>query len=409
MRNVLIISYYFPPVNKIAARRYGQMVEFMAENGWVPWVLTKDFSGDLPVLIDEAQIIRVPYESHKIEKESINNKNKINIIKKLIKMSGFQPSTVDSTIEWVRYVKRNADNIIEKLPTIDVVLSTFGPACAFELGLFFKRQFSCPAILDFRDMAAFIEVNKNVFSVFFDRFMEKKYVSDYDRLITVSPTLFDILNTNYKDKKTDVIFNGWTETNEKSVHSLKESRYIYYAGRIYPHRIKGLEYLLCSMKKAEKNIKIKIRSISVKWVEEKFLKTVKDLNMERFVEFLEPCDSETAKIESENAYINLIVEDMSTDNYWSKGNMTGKFMQLLPLDPPLLSIARKDNDMGPILKETGRGKLCSTVDEISDFLNSFEEDQDKYKIDIKKLEKYSKRSQAEKLCGIFNELMDITK
>lgn len=403
MKNVLIISYFFPPINKIAARRYGQMVDFMEENGWKPWVLTKDFEGDLAVPLTDEQVIRISSGSGVPGKGAVKS-NKMSFMKKSLRTLGFKPLTIDSTLKWSSAVKQQFPEIKGRLPEIDMVLSTFGPACAFELGIFFKNHYSCPAVLDFRDMAAFNEENKNVISIMLDRFIEKKYVKEYDWLVTVSPTLKSILNENYSCKKTDVIFNGWFESRKIESSSEINEKYIYYAGRIYPHRVKGLEFLLKSMKVSQEDIKLKIRSVSVKWVEDEFLKIVDEMGMKDRVEFLEECDSRTAEIESENAYINLIVEDLDTTSYWTKGNMTGKFMQLMPLEPPLLSIARADNDMGPILDETGRGKLCSTVDDIKGYLNDLEENYDKYRINLKKMNKYSKKAQALKLCSIFNDL-----
>ena len=59
MKKVLIISYHFPPVNNIASRRFGEMVSFMPNFGWEPFVLTTKSKGTLPVLIPEKKIIRI--------------------------------------------------------------------------------------------------------------------------------------------------------------------------------------------------------------------------------------------------------------------------------------------------------------------------------------------------------------
>ncbi len=40
MRKVLIISYYFPPINMLASKRYGTMCKYLEENGYKPYVLT---------------------------------------------------------------------------------------------------------------------------------------------------------------------------------------------------------------------------------------------------------------------------------------------------------------------------------------------------------------------------------
>ena len=40
MKKVLIVSYFFPPLNIIAAKRYGTMSKYFIKNGYEPYVLT---------------------------------------------------------------------------------------------------------------------------------------------------------------------------------------------------------------------------------------------------------------------------------------------------------------------------------------------------------------------------------
>ena len=58
-KNVLIVSYFFPPFNIIAAMRFGEMVSHMEEFGWRCWVVTTNSSGPLPVTISEKQVLRI--------------------------------------------------------------------------------------------------------------------------------------------------------------------------------------------------------------------------------------------------------------------------------------------------------------------------------------------------------------
>ena len=45
MKNVLIISYFFPPFNSSASRRYGQMTPYMEEFGWRGYALDRMQTG----------------------------------------------------------------------------------------------------------------------------------------------------------------------------------------------------------------------------------------------------------------------------------------------------------------------------------------------------------------------------
>ena len=64
-RKVLIVSFSFPPTNNIAAVRIGKSAKYLPRFGWEPIVLTADtakgYPQGLPVEINEANIIRMPY------------------------------------------------------------------------------------------------------------------------------------------------------------------------------------------------------------------------------------------------------------------------------------------------------------------------------------------------------------
>jgi len=402
MRNVLIVSYYFPPVNKIASRRFGQMVEYLEENGWKPWILTIRSSGDLPVRINEEQIVRI---SGNNKPQDIYNQ-KISFasrLKSLISQMGFKPITIDQTsFNWVKEVKGNFNNISDVLPELDAVISTFGPGAAFELGSFFKSKYNIPLILDFRDMAALKNGKKNILARIFDRVVEKKYVRKSSGLTTISPTLGSLLKENYRIK-TKVIFNGWDRLVVRETEGYK--KYFYYAGRVYPHQVESFKLFLSALVKISIGITLRIRSISIKMVDDELKRIVKEMNLDNRVEFLEPCSSDQAVEESREAFANLVFEDLEKRSVWPKGTLTGKFLQLISLSPPIVSIARSDNDMGAILKETQRGKLCSTTEDILDFFKDLNDNYDKYDLKLEKIEKYSKKEQAQQLCSFLDEVI----
>ena len=63
MRNVLIVSYYFPPFNSIASIRVSQFAYWLSKLGWNAVILTVDYrkpaEDPLDQLVDDASIIRI--------------------------------------------------------------------------------------------------------------------------------------------------------------------------------------------------------------------------------------------------------------------------------------------------------------------------------------------------------------
>ena len=74
MKNILIITYSFPPFNNVASKRYGNLVKYFQSNGYNPYVITTKSEGDLKNSLDEKNIFRFSHRENLIKK--ISNKGK---------------------------------------------------------------------------------------------------------------------------------------------------------------------------------------------------------------------------------------------------------------------------------------------------------------------------------------------
>ena len=83
--NVLIVSYYFPPVNSMASLRVHQFAHWLPKYNWIPTILTAENifcnSCDLNYTTDSSRIIRIKGRDpigkikHVIKQKSKNLKN----------------------------------------------------------------------------------------------------------------------------------------------------------------------------------------------------------------------------------------------------------------------------------------------------------------------------------------------
>lgn len=80
MKKILIVSYYFPPLNLIAAKRYGTMCKYFEEYGFEPYIITTKHDRafiewnvrfDLKLPVSQKQIIQLG-KSKKIMKLKID-------------------------------------------------------------------------------------------------------------------------------------------------------------------------------------------------------------------------------------------------------------------------------------------------------------------------------------------------
>lgn len=411
MKNVLIITYCFPPLNVIASRRYGELTPFMEENGWRPWVLTMNSTGDLPVQIPQEQCIRVddhPQQTLRIEdmnQEAYRMPTILETARTITSKANIRFQSFDRTVlKWYLRIKKNANYIASSIPKPDVIIGSFGPAASLWAAKLFASRFNVSWVADFRDLGALDRMDRPMLCHKLDLLIEKRLLSTAKALITVSEHLSDIIKTEYK-KPSRCIYNGWTDmplpaTLERSKF---DESYLYYAGRFCPQRIDSVNMLMDCVKEIN-GLTLKFRSLGPRDLEERVIDYAVSIGIRDSVELLEAAGQETVAKEAELASANVVFEDLDTSNPYSAGTLTGKFLQLLTYSPPILAIARKDSEIGTILKDTKKGNICSSKEQITSFLNSIIRKEKKWDGNPN-IEKYSKRRQAKKLCAFLDELI----
>lgn len=409
MKNVLIITYCFPPLNVIASRRYGELAPFMEANGWRPWVLTTNSVGDLPVQIPVEQCLRVgdhPQQSLRIEdmnQTAHRMPGFLEATRTLASRANIRFQSLDRTVlKWYSQIKNEAKRIASSIPKPDAIIGSFGPAASLWAAKLFSSRFNAPWIADYRDLGALDRRDRPELCHKLDLFLEKRLLSTATALITVSEHLSDIISTEYK-KPSKCIYNGWTEQVPPAPlgRAIPDEGYLYYAGRFCLQRIDSVLMLMNCVKEMNE-ITLKIRSLGPRDLEERVIDHAVSIGIRDRVELLAAAGQKTVNEEAELASANVVFEDLDTNNPYSAGTLTGKFLQLLTYSPPVLAVARKDSEIGAILKDADKGEICSDKGQITEFLNSIIRKETKWVGNLN-IEKYSKRHQAKRLCSFLDE------
>jgi hypothetical protein len=326
------------------------------------------------------------------------------LLRKFLGKNNFQLRSLDRTIwTWGRSVKKESKYVMANLPEIDLVVSTYGPSASVWLGKWFSKKYKSKWIVDYRDLAALRKDYRSNISFRLDCYIEKKMLRRCLGLISVSQYLSDLLHKRY-GKKSEVIYNGFDEK-KKLIKNKNKYKYIYYAGKFYNHRMDAVKIFMKSIEK-NKAVKVKFRSLGPKYLEDEILSYARELNIKDRIVILPPVDPSVVSIESRNAFVNIVFEDLDNCNNWAAGTLTGKFLRLLAIDVPILSIARSDNEMGSILKITKKGQLCCTRMQIEQFLSDVEEDPKRFSGDSIQIDEFSKINQAKKMCNFFDKIMN---
>lgn len=418
MNEVLIISYNFPPLEDIAARRYGLMVEYMEKHGYRPLVLTTEAQGSLPVRLSESQIIRIGTQRQKTAR--IDHKNEVfkipkffELIKKIPGLSNWRMRSYDrSMFSWYNEVQNQSEYILSRLNSVKMIIASFSPATALWVGRYISRKTSIPWIADFRDLGALRRDGRNQLAWYIDRKIESFLVKDTAGIISVSDHFSKYLNRHYL-KQAVTIYNGWDSNvlqNTEQYINTEQAKppYLYHAGRFYPHRMSAVQMLFDALVEIPR-LRLIIRSLGPVELENDIHNLISERNLKDRVDILGPCSPEQVARETESAFASVVFEGISIADDWSQGWLTGKFLELLPYSSPILSIARGDNEMGHILSVTEKGRLCSEVGQIKEFLNECFLDSSLRNSKKEAINSYSKEVQAEKLCKFINYILSQPK
>ena len=424
-KNVLVVSHSFPPLNNIAARRFGFLVPHLARYGWTPWVLTTESAGPLPVGISERQVVRVgrhPQSTARIDGHVAGRRQRltppVRTLRTVLALTRMQLRAIDHTcLNWRRQVLARTDEIRGCLPKIDVVLGTFGPAAALWIARHFSHKLSVPWVADYRDLAALRHDGRAWAARRLDRFIEGRLLADATAVTSTGRTWADMLGRAY-GKPAEVIYNGWDPQvftagqtrgdQETLVEEQQHGPYLHYAGRFYPERMRAAGVVLEALA-AEPGLELRIRSLGPPNLEEAFSSEARRLGVTNRVRVLTPCSPCEVAAEADRAVANLVLDDVVDTFESSRGVLTGKFLELVARSRPVLAVTQPDSEMGPILESTRKGRICSTASEVRRFLRGVNEHELPAAGDANEIARYSKSSQAAVLSGLLDKIVKGTR
>ncbi len=425
-KHVLVISHSFPPLNNIAARRFGFLTPHLARHGWTPWVLTTESSGPLPMGIPQQQVIRIgrhPQSTAKINGHAAGRRKRLppplRVLRTLLAMTRMQLRAVDHTcLNWRREVLARTDEVCGRLPKIDAVLGTFGPAASLWISRHFARRLGVPWVADYRDLAALRHDGRPAAARYLDRRIEARLLADAAAVTSTGRTWADILSRAY-NKPAEVIYNGWDpevftagQTPVAQKTPVQEPRtqgpYLHYAGRFYPERMRAAGVVLEALA-AEPELELRVRSLGPPHLEQAFAGEAQRLGVTNRVSLLPPCSPCEVAAEADRAVANLVLDDVVDTFESSRGVLTGKFLELVARPRPVLAVTQPDSEMGPILASTQKGRICSTASEVCIFLSGVNDKELSAEGDANEIARYSKSSQAAVLARLLDKVVGQTQ
>jgi glycosyltransferase involved in cell wall biosynthesis len=242
-KNVLIISYLFPPLGGSGSLRPLMAAKHLSQYGWFPIVLTvknpdwyyaedSELLAQLPknIKIFSAAMLRSAWVYRFL------NPLRIKKVDQVIRRYLLHP---DEQIGWLPFARAKARALMKDIP-ISALYSTSGPLTSHLVALHLKRRFKIPWIAEFRD-EWFEDPALPMPTAMHKRLhfhLEKLIVTEADKIITLAPAFNELLMKHgvAKDKFTTVP-KGINDDDIPMERTMKKENQqvftVVYAGLIY--------------------------------------------------------------------------------------------------------------------------------------------------------------------------------
>lgn len=226
MKNVLIITYYWPPCGGVGAQRWLRISKYLSQFGWNPTIITTE-NGDYPFydvslsdyVTNDIQVIRTKTPTFRgvfsffsgqkeIPYGSLISSKDDTLVKRLMLFLRAQLVVPDMRVIWNRHAFIAAEKEVLK-GKYQAIITTGPPHSTHLVGLKLRKKYNIRWLVDMRDpwtnIYYYQSTNRNRLISYLDKTLEKKVINYADKIVTVSNDIAKSLN----NKKVHIISNAF--------------------------------------------------------------------------------------------------------------------------------------------------------------------------------------------------------
>jgi len=390
VKQVLIITYYWPPSGGAGVQRWLKFSGYLAGMGFEPVVLTVDPDFATYPVIDKTLESEIPSGVKVFKTKATDYFRLFSRNKSAVPSAGFAKPGGNGFVQkfarfirgnffipdprkgWNKYAFRKASELIESL-NISTVITTSPPHSTQLIGLKLKSKFpQLRWIADLRDPWTDIYYYKEFYPMLparrADRRYEREVITWADKIISVGKSLSEMFVYRYPSaaNKFTVIANGYDTEDFKGLKpSNPETFTISYVGTLSgAYNIAGLIEALKNM--ADSGTSFKLRFTG--FVSDDQRKLLVDSLPDNQLVFRDYCTHHEAVSEMLLSSVLLL---LIPDHASSKVILTGKLFEYIATGKPILCIGPTDGDAAITI--AGMGNCLAAEyndhDSISRFLN----------------------------------------
>lgn len=432
-KEVLIITYYWPPAGGPGVQRMLKFARYLKEFGWNPVILTTS-NGTFPSR-DETLLHDVPegipvYTSRTIEPFTLYNKlkgvkskemstgliglqhpSRLQRFSNYIRANYFIP---DARKGWNITALKKAHKIINN-HRIKAIITTGPPHSTHLIGRKLKSTYGLPWIADFRDPWTSVFYNhyfpRTNSTKAKDLKLESAVLKEADAVTVIS----NGLKREYisRAKETVVLYNGFDKNDLKPRVNQKSEKFtLHYIGSFKPNQnVPALWEAIAELKKEgninEHNFEVRLTGKLDPGVNNE-LKTSAISPLIKTEGYV-PHHMATQKMQQSALLLFIIPQEK--DNHLI---ITGKLFEYMASLTPLLPIGPTGGDAAKIIRSSGRGEMADYEDKetlkryISYYIAYWKEhDQVPYHHAFDdKLQQYSRKQLTQSLATLLDQITD---
>ena len=431
-RNVLFISYYFPPSGGPGVQRPLKFVRYLPEFGWNPVVLTVDPAHAAYPDLDADLLEEIPAETEVIRTRSwdpygwysrwsgTTPEDAVTVgflsdrpansmrerIARWVRANLFIP---DARVGWVPYALRAAQRRLNH-NDIDAIISTGPPHSTHLIGRAVHRRHGLPWLADFRDPWTDIDYREQLPMTGpakrLNERLERSVLREASGVVVVSPAM----HAAYLPiaARCETVFNGYDEADFEGLNPAGHppAFIISHVGNMNAARNpEKLWDVLGRLQEQGAMPELRIRLVGN--VDRAVMRRLEALHLDAFVEripYLPHREAVHRMVDS--AVLLLVINRVAS----ARGIVTGKLFEYLAAGRPILGIGPVDGDAARILEETRAGSMIdyNDIGGLERFVQGAYEawkERRAYTVaDPVRVEKYSRRHQSKVLAGLLNDV-----
>ncbi len=381
MKQVLIITYYWPPAGGPGVQRWLKFVKYLPEFNIEPIVYIPE-NPNYPI-IDETllnevpenltilkQLIKEPYkiagllskkDSKRISKGIIHRPKSQLFIEKLmlyIRGNFFIP---DARKNWVKPSVRFLSEYI-RANNIETIITTGPPHSLHLIGLQLKQTIGVKWLADFRDPWTTIGYHKELKltnrSKAKHKQLERQVLQNADEIITTSYTTSKEFQ-NIVNKEITTITNGYDDQINESVSMDKKFTCSHIGSLLSERNPEVLWKVLHELINENEVFKTAFQLNLIGVVSDDVMDSIDKYQLKDFVNIFGYVSHEEAIKYQKQSQVLLLIE---IDSEETKCIVPGKLFEYMVSERPIIALGPKDSDVNTIINTTNTGKYFSYDD-----------------------------------------------